>query len=164
MSIVPHPHVTKHAPVAKHTVSHTRESSAIISHSSVGESSLSVGDLPSLLKQWMAYEGEIASLNSQMREKRAQSKALRASILGVMEKTNVVQLNVSRGSVIHKVREKKESLSHDFIYKAAKQFFEDDEEKAKKLLEFLESQRGTTVVHDLKFASPKSKDSDSAST
>lgn len=161
MSIVPHPHTAARV----HASTTRRDAGAIITHStaSVPESSLSVSDLPGLLKQWMAFEGEIAGLNSQIREKRAQSKALRASILGVMEKSNVVQLNVSKGSVIHKVREKKETLSNDFIYKAAKQFFDDDEEKAKKLVEYLESQRGTTVVHDLKFASPKTKDSDSAS-
>lgn len=159
MSIVPHPHT-----IARPTTTR-RDDSAIISHSAprAPESSLSVSDLPGLLKQWMAFEGEIAELNSQIRERRIKSKALRASILGVMEKSNVVQLNVSKGSVMHKVREKKESLSNDFIYKASKQFFDDDEEKAKKLVEFLESQRGTTVVHDLKFSSPKTKDSDSAS-
>ncbi len=161
MSIVPHHTSTARAPAS----TTRRDAGAIITHSapSVPESSLSVSDLPGLLKQWMAFEGEIAELNSQIRERRIKSKALRASILGVMEKSNVVQLNVSKGSVIHKVREKKETLSNDFIYKAAKQFFDDDEEKAKKLVEFLESQRGTTVVHDLKLAVPKSKDSDSAS-
>lgn len=161
MSIIPHPHTATRVPPS----TTRRDTSAIITHStaSLPESSLSVSDLPGLLKQWMAFEGEIAGLNSQIREKRAQSKALRASILGVMEKTNVVQLNVSKGSVIHKVREKKETLSNDFIYKAAKQFFDDDEDKAKKLVAYLESQRGTTVVHDLKFSSPKTKDSDSAS-
>jgi hypothetical protein len=162
MSIVPHALTTSARPVSrapKHSAS-----SDIISHSSGIETSLSVGDLPSLLKQWMAYEGEIAALNSQIREKRAQSKALRSSILGVMEKSNVVQLNVSKGSVIHKTREKKESLSQDFIFRAAKQFFDDDEDRAKKLVEFLETHRGTSVVHDLKFSCPKSKDSDSAST
>lgn len=161
MSIVPHPH-TATRPTAS-TI--RRDAGAIITHSTstAPESSLSVSDLPGLLKQWMAFEGEISELNSQIRERRIKSKALRASILGVMEKSNVVQLNVSKGSVMHKVREKKETLSNDFIYKAAKQFFDDDEEKAKKLVEYLESQRGTTVVHDLKFSSPKTKDSDSAS-
>jgi hypothetical protein len=165
MSIVPHA-LTKagKTPVPATSVrdSGARDSGALITHS-VAETSLSVSDLPALLKQWMAFESEIASLNAQIREKRSQSKALRASILGVMEKHNVVQLNVTKGSVLHKTREKKESLSHDFIFKAAKQFFDDDEEKAKRLVDFLESQRGTTVVHDLKLAVPKSKDSDSAS-
>jgi hypothetical protein len=153
--------------IVPHAARVSSRGDGVISHSStpsagISESSLTITELPTLLKKWMAYEGEIATLNAQMREKRAQSRALRSAILGVMEKHSVATLNVSKGSVVHKVREKKETLSQDFIFKAAKQFFEEDEEKAKKLVEFLESQRGTTIVHDLKIA--KSKDSESAST
>jgi hypothetical protein len=156
MSIVPHATTARTG---------TRSEPSVISHSvssGSSDSSLTISELPTLLKKWMAYEGEIASLNAQIRERRAQSKALRSAILGVMEKHSVATVNVTKGSVIHKIREKKETLSQDFIFKAAKQFFEEDEEKAKKLVEFLESQRGTTIVHDLKIS--KTRDSDSAST
>ena len=115
------------------------------------ETGLTMQELPTLLKRWMAMETDITKL----RERRTQTKALREAILKIMEKHKVVQLNVTKGAVLHKTREKKDSISTNYLAKTAEAFFGGDKEKANQLIKFLEENRGTTVVHDLRFAAMK---------
>jgi len=119
------------------------------------ETGLTMQELPTLLKRWMGLETDITKLNAEIRERRTQARALREAILKIMEKHNVVQLNVNKGSVVHKTREKKDSLSTDYLSKTAEAFFEGDKEKAAQLVKYLEEHRTTTVVHDLRFAAAK---------
>ena len=123
--------------------------------SAAAETGLTMQELPTLLKRWMTLDTEITRINMEVRERRTQSKALREAILKIMDKHNVVQLNVNRGSVLHNVREKKESISKDYLAKAAEAFFEGDKDKAGQLVKYLEEHRGTTTVHNLKFAVAK---------
>jgi len=126
------------------------------------ETGLTMQELPTLLKRWMALDAEITRINMEVRERRTQSKALREAILKIMDKHNVVQLNVNRGSVLHNVREKKETISRDYLAKAAEAFFEGNKEKANQLITYLEEHRSTTTVHNLKFAQAKGeRESDS---
>jgi hypothetical protein len=120
------------------------------------DTELAMRDLPSLLKQWMTLETDISKMNAELRERRTHSRSLRAAILKIMDKHNVVQLNVNKGSVLHKTREKKDSLSTTYLAKTAEAFFEGDKEKAAQLVKYLEEHRGTSVVHDLRFAAVKS--------
>jgi len=119
------------------------------------ETGLTMQELPTLLKRWMTLDSEISRMNAEVRERRVQSRALREAILKIMDKHNVVQLNVNRGSVLHNVREKKESISKDYLAKAAETFFEGDKDKAAQLVKHLEEHRGTTTIHNLKFAQAK---------
>jgi hypothetical protein len=123
----------------------------------------SIEELPTLMKQWMKLQEEIAMLNAEVKERRTQSKALREMILRIMETNKVAALNVSKGSVVHKTREVKETLSQDYLFKQCKDFFNGDEEKAKSLITHLEEHRTSTVVHDLKII-PGSGGSDGGSS
>jgi len=130
--------------------------------SAPAETGLTMQELPTLLKRWMTLDAEITRINMEVRERRTQSKALREAILKIMDKHNVVQLNVNRGSVLHNVREKKESISKDYLAKAAEAFFEGDKDKAGQLVKYLEEHRTTTTIHHLKFAQAKGeRESDS---
>jgi hypothetical protein len=119
------------------------------------ESSLGMHELPNLLKRWMTLHSDLTTLLAEAKEKKSQSKALRDMILKIMEKNSVVQLNVTKGAVIHKTREKKESLSTDYLRKTAETFFEGDAAKADALVKFLEENRTKSVVHDLRFSKTK---------
>ena len=119
------------------------------------ETGLTMQELPTLLKRWMTMETDITKLNAELRERRTQARALREAILKIMEKHNVVQLNVTKGAVLHKTREKKDSISTNYLAKTAEAFFGGDKERAAQLVKFLEENRGTTVVHDLRFAATK---------
>jgi hypothetical protein len=120
-----------------------------------------INELPSLLKRWMTIQEEMSTLNSELKQRRTQSKALRDVILRIMETNNVVKLNVNRGAVVHKTREVAEKISNTYMLKHFKDFFSGDEEKAKSLIAYLETNRGTVVKHDLKLQAPAGSDEDS---
>lgn len=113
---------------------------------------VTINELPALLRRWLTLQDEIAVLNAEVKQRRTQAKAIREAILRVMEGHAVVQVNVSRGSVIHRTREVKQSLSRKFLLDSAKSFFGGDEGRAAELVNFLEAQRATAVQHDLRLS------------
>lgn len=122
----------------------------------------SLNELPGLMKQWMKLQEEMAVLNAEVKQRRTQSKAMRDMILRIMEANKLATLNVSKGAVVHKVREVKETMSQDYLMKHCKEFFQGDEEKAKQLVTYLEEHRSASVKHDLRIL-PSSGTSDSGS-
>ena len=122
-----------------------------------------VGELPGLLRQWMGIQDKMTELNAELKGKRAQSKALKEVILRIMESNKVAALNVSKGTVMHKVRESAEAITDPFLLKHCKDFFSGDEERARALVEYLNNHRGTRISHDLKLHTPKSADDDGLS-
>ena len=124
----------------------------------------SLTELPSLMKQWIKVQEEAAELNAELKAKRKQSKALRDVILRIMESNKIAALNVSKGTVLHKVTEKAETMTNSYLLKHCKEFFDGDETRAKALVEYLEAQRATTVRHDLRIQAVKGgADTDSLS-
>jgi DNA-binding protein YbaB len=123
----------------------------------------SIDELPALMKQWMKLQEEMAVLNAEVKQRRTQSKALRDMILRIMDANKLATLNVSKGAVVHKTREVKESISQDYLSKHCKEFFNGDETKAHALIQFLEERRACTVVHDLRIL-PGSGASDGGSS
>jgi hypothetical protein len=118
----------------------------------------SISELPTLLKRWMGIQEEMSTLNNELKQRRTQSKALKDMILRIMESNRVAALNVSKGTVIHKIREAPEKISNDYLLKHCKDFFGGDEERARALVTYLEEHRGTSKVHDLKLQMPKNDD------
>jgi hypothetical protein len=109
-----------------------------------------VGQLQTFLKQWLQLTDEINVLNAEIRQRRTKAAVLRETIMRIMSSHNVSTLNSSKGTIMHRAREVKQSLSRKLLLDACKSFFEGDETKAEQLLNFIESQRATTVRHDLK--------------
>jgi hypothetical protein len=128
-----------------------------------GDASASITDLPNLLRRWMALQDEISEFNTEIKQRRTQGKALKDVILRIMECNSVARLNVSRGAVVHKTREVAERIGADYLLKHCKDFFGGDEERAKALVEYLESHRGSVVKHDLKLHITREDDRSSRS-
>jgi LPS O-antigen subunit length determinant protein (WzzB/FepE family) len=117
---------------------------------SAPQESLSTSELPSLLKRWMTLNEEVNVLNAEIKQRRTTAKAVKDMVLRIMEANRIATLNVSKGSVVHRVREVRKGFTPDFLSKQCKEFFEGDEEKAKELMEFLEENRQVTTRHELK--------------
>lgn len=111
---------------------------------------LTIQELPNLLKQWMQMQDEIATLNAEIKQRRTKSKALRDLILRIMESHKVAQLNVSKGAVVHQIKEVKKSLTTSSMFQHYKEFFQGDEGKARALMEYLEEQRSVVTKHEIK--------------
>ena len=123
-----------------------------------GAADTSVAELPSLLRRWMTLQDEILVLNSEIKGKRTQSKALKEVILRIMESNRVAALNVSKGTVVHKVRESAEGITDAMLLKHCKDFFGGDEERARSLVTYVNEHRATRVSHELKLHVPKGDD------
>lgn len=122
------------------------------------ETNTTLHELPTLLKRWMTVQEEISTLNNEIKSRRTQSKALKEVILRIMEMNKVAALNVNKGTVLHKVHERAEPITNAYLLKHCKEFFSGDEERAKALVEYLESHRSTTVKHDLRLQGLKGED------
>ncbi len=132
-----------------------------ISHGSAA--GLTISELPNLMKRWMLLQEDMNTLNAALKEKRTHSKSLRDMILRIMDSHKIATLNVSKGSVIHKTREVKQSMNAEYLAKHCKEFFQGDEERANALLAYLEQHRVTTVKHDLRLATNTGSGSDGGS-
>lgn len=97
----------------------------------------------------------MTTLNAELKQRKTQSKALKDVILRIMESNKVVQLNVSKGAVVHKTREVTETINTAYLLKHCSDFFEGDMRKAEALVNYLDEHRGTTIRHDLRFQGPK---------
>jgi len=115
-------------------------------------------ELPAFLKRWMTLQEEISALNSELKQRRTQSKALKDVILRIMESNKVAALNTSKGVVVHKTKETAEKLSNDYLLKHCKEFFNGDETRAKALVDYLEEHRTTVTRSDLKLQGTKGDD------
>lgn len=116
----------------------------------VAQETSGIGELPTLLKRWMTIQEEMSALNSELKQRRTQSKALKDIILRIMESNKVAALNVSKGTVVHKIRETPEKLSNDYLMKHCTEFFGGDQTRAQALVSYLEEHRTTFTKHDLR--------------
>jgi Family of unknown function (DUF5760) len=109
-----------------------------------------IKELPQYLKQWIAIEEEISAVNTTLREKRKRSKALKDTILRIMQGNKVQQINTNKGAVVDRKRKLKEAISAKFMKTAMKEYFQGDEDKTNKIFEFVEKKRAEVEKHDLK--------------
>ena len=109
-----------------------------------------ISELPAFLKRWIALGEEITGIDSQLREKRKQSKALKETILRIMQGNKVQQINTNKGAVVDRKRKIKEAISAKFMKKCMSEYFQGDEDKTNKIFEFVENKRKEEEKHDLK--------------
>jgi hypothetical protein len=121
-------------------------------------SGATVSELPNLIRQWMRIQEEMSALNNEIKQRKTQGKALKEVIIRIMETNNVANLSISRGTLVHSVRETPERISNTYLLKHCKEFFGGDEARARALVEYLEENRSVSVKHDLKLRAPDTSD------
>lgn len=131
---------------------------SIVPSASGADANSNIKELPELIKRWLKTQDEIATLNSEIKQRRTTGKALKDVILRIMETSGYNNLSTSKGLIIHKTRETPEKLSNDYLMRHCKDFFSGDEVKAKKLVDYLEQNRATTIKHDLRLQKPRTDD------
>ena len=109
-----------------------------------------IKDVGAFLKKWIALEEEIKEIETTVREKRKQSKALKETILRLMQGNKVQQINTQKGAVVDKKRVIKEAISAKFMKKCMKEYFKGDEEKTNQIFDFVEGKRKEEEKHVLK--------------
>jgi hypothetical protein len=109
-----------------------------------------ISELPALLKEWIRVGEEISAIDSQLREKRKASKALKETILRIMQGNKVQQINTNKGAVVDRKRKIKEAISAKFMKKCLLEYNKGDAEKTNQIFEFVENKRKEEEKHDLK--------------
>jgi hypothetical protein len=109
-----------------------------------------IKDLGAFLKKWISLEEEIKEIDTSIREKRKQSKALKETILRIMQGAKVQQINTNKGAVVDKKRTIKEAISAKFMKKCMQEYFKGDGEKTNQIFEFVEGKRKEAEKHVLK--------------
>lgn len=109
-----------------------------------------IKDLGAFLKKWIALEEDIKEIDTTIREKRKQSKALKETILRIMQGNKVEQINTNKGAVVDKKRTIKEAISAKFMKKCMKEYFKGDDDKTNQIFEFVEGKRKEAEKHVLK--------------
>lgn len=124
-------------------------SQSLITHVESGSGDLTIKDLPALLKKWLKLNEEERTLMAEVKQRKTEGKAIKETILRIMESNKVANINVSKGVVMHRTREVKSSLSRSYMFNTFKDFFNGDERQAEALLQMLESNREKILKHDL---------------
>ena len=102
------------------------------------------------VKQYLEIDDEISALNKALKERRKTKAKLADSILGIMKKFEVDNMNTKNGRLIYSVTKQKKPLNKENIIKGLSIYFNNDEEKAKLATKIVLENRGTVEKVKLK--------------
>jgi len=115
-------------------------------------------NLPNLLTEWKKIQEDKQKLieekkkvNERIREQDKRAEAMQKMILSIMKKNSIgaLDLKSSNARALYKKRVIKSPLGQKELKKYFGEHFKEDPEKGKKLLEFLDTKRDTTVKESL---------------
>ena len=120
--------------------------------------SVDLKTLPNLLTEWKKIQEEKSKLldekkkvSERIREQDKRAEALQGMILSIMKKNSIGALDMksSNARALYKKRVIKSPLGIKEMKKYFSEHFKEDPEKGKKLLEFLDTKRDTTIKESL---------------
>ena len=115
-------------------------------------------NLPNLLTEWKKIQEdkqklleEKKTVNERIREQDKRAEAMQKMILAIMKKNSIgaLDLKSSNARALLKRRVIKSPLGQKELKKYFNEHFKEDPEKGKKLMEFLDTKRDTTVKESL---------------
>jgi hypothetical protein len=125
---------------------------------SENDEQLDFKNLPNLLTEWKKIQEDKQKLveekkkvNERIREQDKRAEAMQKMILTIMKKNSIgaLDLKSSNARALYKKRVIKSPLGQKELKKYFGEHFKEDPEKGKKLLEFLDTKRDTTVKESL---------------
>jgi hypothetical protein len=114
--------------------------------------------LPTLLTEWKKIQEDKSKLldekkkiGERIREQDKRAEAMQGMILSIMKKNSIGALDMksSNARALYKKRVIKSPLGIKEMKKYFNEHFKEDPEKGKKLLEFLDTKRDTTIKESL---------------
>lgn len=115
-------------------------------------------NLPNLLTEWKKIQeekqnliGEKKKINERISEQDKRAEAMQKMILSIMKKNSIgaLDLKSSNARALFKKRVIKSPLGQKELKKYFSEHFKEDPEKGKKLLDFLDGKRETTIRESL---------------
>jgi hypothetical protein len=125
---------------------------------SENDDQLDFKNLPTLLTEWKKIQEDKQKLieekkivNERIREQDKRAEAMQKMILSIMKKNSIgaLDLKSSNARALYKKRVIKSPLGQKELKKYFSEHFKEDPEKGKKLLDFLDGKRETTIRESL---------------
>ena len=108
------------------------------------------GKIKAYVQDYLNLDKEISTLKAAIKERKKQKKVLSEQILIFMKQFNIDDMNFSYGKLSYKTGQRKKALKKESLLNSYSEFFQGDDEKAQKLMEFIDSKKSTEVVENLK--------------
>ena len=104
--------------------------------------------------EYLEIDDQIAALNKAIKERRKTKKKLSETILDIMKKFEIDNMNTKNGRLVYSVTKTKKPLNKDNIIKGLNQYFNDEEKAVQAATMVLQSRE---TVEKIKLRRVKSK-------
>ena len=102
------------------------------------------------IKAWVKIDNEIQSLQKQIKDRRTKKKQLTNVLVEIMKKNNVDGIDMKNEKLLLKKTTTKTPLSKKHLFHSLLQYFDNDQEAAKKLALFIMNTRAEKINENIK--------------
>ena len=87
-------------------------------------------ELVTIIKKWMHNDNEVKNLQTQIRNKKKESKMLTDNLISVMKSNELDCIDINNGKLIHKTSKTKKPLNKQSLISILNTYFKDDSKAA----------------------------------
>jgi hypothetical protein len=102
------------------------------------------------IKEWIKIDGDIAKLQSEVKEKRNKKKSLTESLVEVMKKNEIDCFDINGGSLVYKKNKVKKAINAKTLMTSLKTYFAANPQQAEDLTKFVMDSREEQVKETIK--------------
>lgn len=88
-------------------------------------------ELVSVIKEWIANDTEIKNLQTELRNKKKNSKILTENLVNIMKSNELNCIDINNGKLIHKVSKTKKPINKQSLLHLLSNYFNDAEQATK---------------------------------
>jgi hypothetical protein len=107
-------------------------------------------ELVVLIKEWVSLDNEIKTLQREAKERKEKKKELSDKLVDIMKDNEIDCFDMSEGKLIYAKNKVKSALSKKHIMSALSKFFDNDEQTAQDVSQFIMDTRETKVKETIR--------------
>jgi hypothetical protein len=102
------------------------------------------------IKEWIKSDGDIAKLQSEVKEKRNKKKSLTESLVEVMKKNEIDCFDINGGSLVYKKNKVKKAINAKTLISTLQTYFSSTPAKAEEITKFILDNREEQIKETIK--------------
>lgn len=107
-------------------------------------------ELVNNIKEWIKIDGEIVTLQNEIKERKNKKKMLTESLVTVMKKNEIDCFDINGGSLIYKKNKVKKPINGKSLMSALKTYFAANETQAEEITKFVMDNREEQIKETIK--------------
>jgi len=115
----------------------------------IDKSFLSKNEIVDLIKDWLKIEEDIKILKKNLNIKNKNKKEITDVLVKFMNTQNIDSFNMNNGSIIHKKKTIKKTISSKFLLEKLKEYH-DDIQTAEQMFNFIQNKREVKNIDEIK--------------